>query len=210
MPQGDWREADGLPVWLDLPKDVILKVAGILTVKGGTGAIVEYHGPGVDSISCTGMATICNMGAEIGATTSVFPYNNRMKKYLSKTGRADIASLAEEFKDHLVPDPGCHYDQLIEVNLSELKPHINGPFTPTWLTLWQKWVPWQRRKGGPWTSAWVSSAAAPIQAMKTWGAQQLWPSRPLPMGSSASPSSPSRRAPSRSAPPSSGTATHRS
>uniref|UniRef100_A0A8W4FGI3 Aconitate hydratase, mitochondrial n=1 Tax=Sus scrofa TaxID=9823 RepID=A0A8W4FGI3_PIG len=112
------------------PKDVILKVAGILTVKGGTGAIVEYHGPGVDSISCTGMATICNMGAEIGATTSVFPYNHRMKKYLSKTGRADIANLADEFKDHLVPDPGCHYDQVIEINLSELKPHINGPFTP--------------------------------------------------------------------------------
>uniref|UniRef100_A0A8I5ZLT6 Aconitate hydratase, mitochondrial n=1 Tax=Rattus norvegicus TaxID=10116 RepID=A0A8I5ZLT6_RAT len=112
------------------PKDVILKVAGILTVKGGTGAIVEYHGPGVDSISCTGMATICNMGAEIGATTSVFPYNHRMKKYLSKTGRADIANLAEEFKDHLVPDPGCQYDQVIEINLNELKPHINGPFTP--------------------------------------------------------------------------------
>uniref|UniRef100_A0A2K6SQN0 Aconitase/3-isopropylmalate dehydratase large subunit alpha/beta/alpha domain-containing protein n=1 Tax=Saimiri boliviensis boliviensis TaxID=39432 RepID=A0A2K6SQN0_SAIBB len=112
------------------PKDVILKVAGILTVKGGTGAIVEYHGPGVDSISCTGMATICNMGAEIGATTSVFPYSHRMKKYLSKTGRADIANLADEFKDHLVPDPGCHYDQLIEINLSELKLHINGPFTP--------------------------------------------------------------------------------
>ncbi|XP_065533238.1 aconitate hydratase, mitochondrial [Lathamus discolor] len=112
------------------PKDVILKVAGILTVKGGTGAIIEYHGPGVDSISCTGMATICNMGAEIGATTSIFPYNDRMKKYLGKTGRADIAALADEFKQHLVPDSGCHYDQVIEINLSELKPHINGPFTP--------------------------------------------------------------------------------
>ncbi|KAE8611451.1 hypothetical protein XENTR_v10012455 [Xenopus tropicalis] len=112
------------------PKDVILKVAGILTVKGGTGAIVEYHGPGVDSISCTGMATICNMGAEIGATTSVFPYNHRMKKYLDKTGRSAIASLADEFKSHLVPDEGCEYDQLIEINLDELKPHINGPFTP--------------------------------------------------------------------------------
>ncbi|XP_061495260.1 aconitate hydratase, mitochondrial isoform X1 [Rhineura floridana] len=112
------------------PKDVILKVAGILTVKGGTGAIIEYHGPGVDSISCTGMATICNMGAEIGATTSVFPYNNRMKKYLSKTGRTEIANLADEFQEHLKPDPGCPYDQLIEINLSELKPLINGPFTP--------------------------------------------------------------------------------
>ncbi|XP_030066209.1 aconitate hydratase, mitochondrial isoform X1 [Microcaecilia unicolor] len=112
------------------PKDIILKVAGILTVKGGTGAIVEYHGPGVDSISCTGMATICNMGAEIGATTSIFPYNERMKKYLTKTGRGEIAGLAEEFKQDLVPDEGCEYDQLIELNLSELKPHINGPFTP--------------------------------------------------------------------------------
>ncbi|XP_030263353.1 aconitate hydratase, mitochondrial-like [Sparus aurata] len=112
------------------PKDVILKVAGILTVKGGTGAIVEYHGPGVESISCTGMATICNMGAEIGATTSVFPYNHRMKTYLDKTGRGEIASLADQFQDDLVPDKGCEYDQLIEINLSELKPHINGPFTP--------------------------------------------------------------------------------
>ncbi|KAM3833466.1 aconitate hydratase, mitochondrial isoform 1-T1 [Vipera latastei] len=111
-------------------KDVILKVAGVLTVKGGTGAIIEYHGPGVDSISCTGMATICNMGAEIGATTSVFPYNHRMKKYLSKTGRAEIANVADEFQEHLKPDPGCSYDQLIEINLSELKPLINGPFTP--------------------------------------------------------------------------------
>ncbi|XP_063282444.1 aconitate hydratase, mitochondrial [Pelobates fuscus] len=112
------------------PKDVILKVAGILTVKGGTGAIVEYYGPGVDSISCTGMATICNMGAEIGATTSVFPYNHRMKTYLDKTGRTEIASVAEEFKTNLVPDEGCEYDQTIEINLDELKPHINGPFTP--------------------------------------------------------------------------------
>ncbi|XP_051899046.1 aconitate hydratase, mitochondrial [Pristis pectinata] len=112
------------------PKDVILKVAGILTVKGGTGAIVEYHGPGVESISCTGMATICNMGAEIGATTSVFPYNHRMKKYMEKTGRAEIAAVADEFQDLLVPDEGCEYDQLIEINLTELKPHINGPFTP--------------------------------------------------------------------------------
>ncbi|KAK1150508.1 hypothetical protein AOXY_G33950 [Acipenser oxyrinchus oxyrinchus] len=112
------------------PKDVILKVAGILTVKGGTGAIVEYHGPGIDSISCTGMATICNMGAEIGATTSVFPYNHRMKTYLEKTGRGEVAALADDFKDLLVPDKGCEYDQVIEINLDTLKPHINGPFTP--------------------------------------------------------------------------------
>lgn len=112
------------------PKDVILKVAGILTVKGGTGAIVEYHGPGVDSISCTGMATICNMGAEIGATTSIFPYNHRMRDYLVKTGREGIAELAEKNKEYLVPDADCHYDQLVEINLNELKPMINGPFTP--------------------------------------------------------------------------------
>ncbi|OWR48892.1 Aconitate hydratase, partial [Danaus plexippus plexippus] len=112
------------------PKDVILKVAGILTVKGGTGAIVEYHGPGVDSISCTGMATICNMGAEIGATTSVFPYNARMEAYLKSTGRHDIASAANSYKNLLTPDPKAPYDQLIEIDLSTLEPHVNGPFTP--------------------------------------------------------------------------------
>ncbi|CAJ0941499.1 unnamed protein product, partial [Mesorhabditis belari] len=111
-------------------KDVILKVADILTVKGGTGAIVEYFGPGVDSISATGMATICNMGAEIGATTSVFPYNDSMKKYLEATGRGDIAGQAEKFKHLFVPDEGAHYDQLIEIDLSKLTPHVNGPFTP--------------------------------------------------------------------------------
>jgi len=112
------------------PKDVILKVAELLTVKGGTGAIIEYHGPGVDSISCTGMGTICNMGAEIGATTSVFPLTNSMKQYLSATERSDIASEAEKFAEMLVPDEGAHYDQLIEINLSELPAMINGPFTP--------------------------------------------------------------------------------
>ncbi|XP_026728964.1 aconitate hydratase, mitochondrial [Trichoplusia ni] len=112
------------------PKDVILKVAGILTVKGGTGAIVEYHGPGVDSISCTGMATICNMGAEIGATTSVFPYNSRMEAYLKSTGRHDIAATANSYKHLLTPDAKAPYDQLIEIDLSTLEPHVNGPFTP--------------------------------------------------------------------------------
>jgi len=113
------------------PKDVILKVAGILTVKGGTGAIVEYTGPGVDSISCTGMGTICNMGAEIGATTSVFPFNNRMEDYLEATGRKDIAAEAKAVKDELLtPDAGCHYDQVINIDLSTLEPHVNGPFTP--------------------------------------------------------------------------------
>nr|XP_026499016.1 probable aconitate hydratase, mitochondrial [Vanessa tameamea] len=112
------------------PKDVILKVAGILTVKGGTGAIVEYHGPGVDSISCTGMATICNMGAEIGATTSVFPFNSRMEAYLKSTGRHDIAAAANRNKNLLTPDPKAPYDQVIEIDLSTLEPHVNGPFTP--------------------------------------------------------------------------------
>lgn len=112
-------------------KDVILKVAGILTVKGGTGAIVEYFGPGVDSISCTGMATICNMGAEIGATTSVFPYNNRMRDYLIATSRKAIADAADQQQSTLLSaDASCKYDQVIEINLSQLEPHINGPFTP--------------------------------------------------------------------------------
>lgn len=113
------------------PKDVILKVAGILTVKGGTGAIVEYHGPGVDSISCTGMATICNMGAEIGATTSLFPYNSRMRDYLKATRRDDIASEADKYaKSLLTADANAPYDQVIELDLNTLEPHINGPFTP--------------------------------------------------------------------------------
>merc|ERR1719150_2687685 len=113
------------------PKDVILKVAGILTVKGGTGAIVEYFGEGVDSISCTGMGTICNMGAEIGATTSVFPFNQRMADYLTATLREDIAGLAKQYGDVLLsPDEGCHYDQIIEIDLNTLEPHVNGPFTP--------------------------------------------------------------------------------
>jgi len=112
------------------PKDVILKVAGILTVKGGTGAIVEYFGPGVDSMSATGMGTICNMGAEIGATTSIFPYNHSMESYLKATERSDIAELANKYKSCLTPDDGAEYDQLIEINLSELQPSLNGPFTP--------------------------------------------------------------------------------
>ena len=113
------------------PKDIILKVAGILTVKGGTGAIVEYFGPGVDSISCTGMATICNMGAEIGATTSIFPYNFRMQDYLRATGRSEIANAADQHrKSLLTADANAKYDQIIELDLSTLEPHVNGPFTP--------------------------------------------------------------------------------
>jgi aconitate hydratase len=112
------------------PKDVILKVAGILTVKGGTGAIVEYFGSGVDSISCTGMGTICNMGAEIGATTSVFPFNKRMADYLNATNRSSIANYSQRFSENLKADQDAHYDQLIEIDLDKLEPHLNGPFTP--------------------------------------------------------------------------------
>jgi len=112
------------------PKDVILKVAGILTVEGGTGAIVEYFGPGVDSISCTGMGTICNMGAEIGATTSIFPFNERMGDYLRATQRGDIAALAKSFKHNLCADEKFEYDKVISIDLSTLEPHVNGPFTP--------------------------------------------------------------------------------
>jgi len=112
------------------PKDIILKVADILTVKGGTGAIVEYHGPGTETFSATGMATICNMGAEIGATTSLFPFNERMFDYLAATKRTDIGEFARSYAHGLRSDEGAEYDQLIEINLSELEPYINGPFTP--------------------------------------------------------------------------------
>ncbi len=117
-------------------KDVILKVAGLLTVKGGTGCIVEYFGEGATSLSCTGKGTICNMGAEIGATTSTFGYDDSMERYLRSTGRADVADLANGIREHLNADaevyaqPENYFDQLIEINLSELEPHLNGPFTP--------------------------------------------------------------------------------
>ena len=117
-------------------KDVILKVAGILTVKGGTGYIVEYFGEGAEAISCTGKGTICNMGAEIGATTSLFAYGDKMRDYLVSTERQDVADLADGVREHLRADeevynnPEAYYDQVIEINLSELEPHVNGPFTP--------------------------------------------------------------------------------
>ncbi len=112
------------------PKDVILEVARQLTVEGGTGAIVEYYGPGADSISATGKATICNMGAEIGATTSVFAYDSNMADYLRATGRADIANAADNVAADLRPDDGASYDQVIEINLDDLRPMINGPHSP--------------------------------------------------------------------------------
>jgi aconitate hydratase len=117
-------------------KDVILKVAGILTVKGGTGYILEYFGEGAKAISCTGKGTICNMGAEIGATTSLFGYDGKMEGYLRGTGRSNVADAANEIQEHLTADPEVYatpekyFDQVIEINLSELEPHINGPFTP--------------------------------------------------------------------------------
>ncbi|MHC2992437.1 aconitate hydratase [Pontibacter sp. HJ8] len=118
------------------PKDVILKVAGILTVKGGTGAIVEYFGEGAESMSCTGKGTICNMGAEIGATTSVFSYDDSMRAYLRATNRDEVVELADEVAEYLradnevYADPAAFYDQLIEIDLNTLEPHVNGPFTP--------------------------------------------------------------------------------
>ena len=118
------------------PKDVILKVAGILTVKGGTGAIVEYFGEGAKSLSATGKGTICNMGAEIGATTSTFGYDASMSRYLNATGREEVAHLADSIAEYLTADEECYqspekyFDQVIEINLSELEPHLNGPFTP--------------------------------------------------------------------------------
>ena len=118
------------------PKDVILKVAGILTVKGGTGAIIEYFGEGAEAMSCTGKGTICNMGAEVGATTSTFGYDESMERYLRATGRDDVADAANQVKVHLTADPEVYadpesyFDQVIEIDLDTLSPHINGPFTP--------------------------------------------------------------------------------
>jgi aconitate hydratase len=138
-------------------KDIILKVAGILTVKGGTGAIVEYFGDGAINLSCTGKGTICNMGAEIGATTSTFGYDNSMERYLIATGRADVAKMANKVKEHLTADPEVYaspekyFDQVIEINLSELEPYLNGPFTP--------------------------DLATPISKMKEESVKNGWPSK---------------------------------
>jgi len=139
------------------PKDVILKVAGILTVKGGTGAIVEYFGEGANAMSCTGKGTICNMGAEIGATTSTFGYDDSMERYLRATGREAIADAANSVREHLNADPevyanpSVYFDEVIEINLSELEPHLNGPFTP--------------------------DLATPISKMKETAAANGWPTK---------------------------------
>ena len=137
------------------PKDIILKVAGILTVKGGTGAIVEYFGEGAESLSATGKGTICNMGAEIGATTSLFAYDASMERYLNATGRKEVADMANGLKDMLSADqevienPEKYYDQLIEINLSELEPHVNGPFTPDLATPVSKMKETAEKNGWP-------------------------------------------------------------
>ena len=139
------------------PKDVILKVAGILTVKGGTGAIVEYFGEGAAAMSCTGKGTICNMGAEIGATTSTFGYDESMSRYLASTGRADVAAAADAIKADLnadpevYADPSSYFDELIEIDLNTLEPHLNGPFTP--------------------------DLATPISKMKDVAAENGWPNK---------------------------------
>jgi len=137
------------------PKDVILKLAGLLTVKGGTGSIVEYFGEGADSISCTGKGTICNMGAEIGATTSIFPYDSKMSNYLKSTSRTELAELADQIKQHLSADsevynsPEDFYDEVIEINLSTLEPHVNGPFTPDLATPISKLSETAKSEGWP-------------------------------------------------------------
>ncbi|MEQ1675716.1 MAG: aconitate hydratase [Chitinophagaceae bacterium] len=139
------------------PKDVILKVAGILTVKGGTNAIVEYFGEGATAMSCTGKGTICNMGAEIGATTSTFGYDESMSRYLKATGRAEVAAEADKIKEYLTgdaeayADPSKYFDQVIEINLDTLEPHLNGPFTP--------------------------DLATPISEMKAAAAKNGWPTK---------------------------------
>lgn len=136
-------------------KDVILKVAGILTVKGGTGAIVEYFGEGAKSMSCTGKGTICNMGAEIGATTSTFGYDASMARYLKATGRAEVAEMADKVAEHLTADaevyanPNEYFDQVIEINLSELEPHLNGPFSPDIATPISKMGEEAKKNGWP-------------------------------------------------------------
>lgn len=151
------------------PKDVITHLAGKLTVRGGTGNIIEYHGEGVDSLSCTGMATICNMGAEVGATTSTFPFTESMRRYLEATGRAPIAAAAAAARDRgfLAADEGAQYDEVVEVNLSELEPCINGPFTPDLATPSPSTPPRSPLRSGPIPCLPVSLDHAPTPPTRT-------------------------------------------
>ena len=155
------------------PKDVILKVAGILTVKNGTGCIVEYFGEGADAMSCTGKGTICNMGAEIGATTSTFGYDESMSRYLRATGRADVAELADGIAEHLTGDaevyanPEQYFDQVIEIDLSTLEPHLNGPFSRTSPRRSARWASCAPRRATRPKSSTASSGPAPTQATRT-------------------------------------------
>lgn len=154
------------------PKDVILKLAGILTVKGGTNAIIEYFGPGAASLSATGKATICNMGAEVGATTSLFPFDLNMATYLRATGRDDVAEWATAVSDYLEADmdvqaqPDSFYDRVIVINLSELEPHINGPFTPGcgnayFRVCYQSEGEWLAPQDGSWTDRFLYELVLP-------------------------------------------------
>ncbi|KAI1303913.1 aconitate hydratase [Mortierella claussenii] len=129
------------------PKDVILHLVGKLTVRGGTGHIIEYFGPGIETLSCTGMGTICNMGAEVGATTSLFPFVNSMSSYLHATGRGPVAEAARQHAQFLRADEGAVYDKVIEINLSTLEPHINGPFTPDLATPLSKFADVVKKNG---------------------------------------------------------------
>ena len=136
------------------PKDIILKVSGLLTVKGGTGSVIEYFGEGAKSLSATGKGTICNMGAEVGATTSTFGYDQSMERYLRATGRAEVANLANSIQEDLTADPEVYaspenyFDQLIEINLDELEPHLNVLSVLTGLPRYPKWVKKQPKTDG--------------------------------------------------------------
>lgn len=188
--QEDWDKADGLSFILDSPKDMILKVSGILT--GGIGAIVEYQGPGVNFISCTGMATICHECAEIGP-----PYqcsHTWVRQYLNKIGHTDITNLAEEFKGHLVPDLGCQCDQVIKINLSDLKLNTNGPFTLDLAHMVAEIGIVGEKKGWPLGVSCINSSSEDMgqSAART---NKHWPTD---SSTSQSPSAPSHQALSRS------------
>ncbi len=165
-------------------KDIILKVAGILTVKGGTGAIVEYFGPGAESISATGKATICNMGAEIGATCSLFPYDDNTAKYLKATGREALADLADRYAEHLVDDPEVeadperYFDRVVEIDLSTLEPHLVGPHTPDLARPVSEIAAAAERRATRSRSRPRSSVRAPTRRTRTSAGPRTSPARP--------------------------------